>query len=534
MTVSVFRIPRRLKLYRKPLLGILLVSLLPTTLLLTLSYHRLLSDAQESLEKRADRAYHELSLLLKDAEVILNRIASAVESDTPKMVDILQRAVYDSSYFREAGVIDENGFLIVTNLGLVDPPVFISPERRSEPGVAGVQLIGAFQTKVMRELSVVLSLRMKGDGEVNLLVNPNVLRYFLDIVDETNLGPDGFIAYANASGKIITADGALPRDGYIAAETGNSARIRVTLDMLDGSLKVVGEISTDWLLRHWREQVLFGVSLTIVCVFVLFSIFLFLFRRAQAFDFDLKTGLKDDEFELHYQPIIDLTTGACAGSEALIRWRHPDEGVLLPGLFIPSAEKTGLIGPIGKWVVKQAVKEQSQLFERFPLEYISINLSPIQLNSGSFEDSIKWLSKASLAPERFVFEVTERAMINEAQTTALDTLERLRRLGYSIAVDDFGTGYSGLGNLTKFEFGYLKIDRQFIRGINQDIRTNSILEAIVGLGHKLGVKIIAEGVETKEQREYLQALGVRYAQGWLFSIPLPIHEFEKYISSQRV
>jgi sensor c-di-GMP phosphodiesterase-like protein len=270
--------------------------------------------------------------------------------------------------------------------------------------------------------------------------------------------------------------------------------------------------------------------MTIISVFILFSIFIFLFRRTQALDYDLKTGLKDDEFELHYQPIVDMKTGACVGSEALIRWRHPEEGMLLPGLFIPSAEKTGLIGPIGEWIVKQAVNEQSPLFDGFPLEYVSINLSPIQLNSGSFDNTIKWLSEATLTTERFVFEITEKVTIRESQTTAMDALARVRKLGCSVALDDFGTGYSSLSNLLKFDFGYLKIDQQFVRGINQDIRTNSILEAITDLGHKLGVRIIAEGVETKEQREYLLTLGVQYGQGWLFSIPLPVREFENYLS----
>ncbi len=257
--------------------------------------------------------------------------------------------------------------------------------------------------------------------------------------------------------------------------------------------------------------------------------FLVFFRRMEAFDHDIKTGLNNDEFAMHYQPIIDMRTGKCAGSEALIRWKHPEQGALLPGLFIPSAEKTGLIGALGEWVIKQTIEEQHQLLEHSHLMYVSINLSPVQLNSGSFEKILSWLPEARIAPSGFMFELTEAALIRETQTTALDTLTRVRDLGIRIALDDFGTGYSSLSQLHKFEFDYLKIDQQFVHGINKGIRTNSILKAIVELGHRLGVKILAEGVETKEQQEFLQELGVHYAQGWLFSMPLPIREFERYV-----
>jgi sensor c-di-GMP phosphodiesterase-like protein len=294
----------------------------------------------------------------------------------------------------------------------------------------------------------------------------------------------------------------------------------------------VGQISTDWVLRYWHKIVVYAVALTIMSAGVLFLIFFLFFRRAQALDFDIEAGLKNNEFELHYQPIVDIETGACVGSEALIRWRHPDEGVLLPGLFIPSAEKTGLINPMGDWIVRQAIEDQSQLIDRYSLGYISINLSPIQLNSGSFDGTLKWLADAPVTHEKILIEVTEKEMIRHSHTTAMDTLARLRKLGCGVALDDFGVGNSNLSNLAKLEFGHIKIDMQFVQGINRDIRTNSILDAIVKLGRKLDLKIIAEGVETEEQRLYLQELGVRYVQGWLFSRALPIADFENYLAGQ--
>lgn len=501
--------------------------------MLAISYHHQVTDARKSLESRSARALDEVSVLLVEAEVVLTRIASALEVGDAQMLHHLQSAVYKSAYFREAGIINEEGFLVLTNLGPVDPPVSVDIEHRSNPGTKSLQLKGPLQTTVMRERSIILSLPTRGEGEVNLLVNPNLLLYFLDIVDQTNLGPDGFIAFVNSTGDIVVADGALAQSGKIKALEDGGERTRVTLETPDGLLKVIGEISDSWVLRHWITQAYVGVPLAILSVFVLFSIFFLFFRRFQPYDQDLRTGLRDNEFELHYQPIVDIRDGSCAGVEALIRWRHPEEGVLLPGLFIPSAEKTGLINPLGNWVVRQVVKDLDGFFDRYPLRYVSVNLSPIQLNSGRLEDTIKWLHEAPLPLESLVFEVTEQAMIREAQTTAMDTLARIRKLGCGVALDDFGTGYSSLSNLTKFEFGFLKIDQQFIQGVNQDIRTNSILESMVELGQKLGVSVIAEGVETQEQRDYLHKLGVTYAQGWLFSIPLPVNEFEDYLSDHQ-
>ena len=531
MTISIARIPRRLKSYASFLLGILLASLLPMTLVLVISYDHLIEDAKALLDQRAQRAHQEISLLLADAEVQLTQISTAVVNGDPEILDRLQHAEYRTAYFREAGVIDESGYLVITNLGRVDPPVYVAPNQRSDPAVSGMQLIGPHLTSVMEERSVILSMPTRGQGEVNLLVNPKLLLYMLNILKGTDLGPDGYIAFIKPDGQIIAAVGALPGEGMMPAETG-AGRIQAELETPDGLVRVVGQISTDWILRYWHKLVLFTVALTVLSSGVLFLIFFLFFRRAQALDFDIKAGLKNNEFELHYQPIVNIETGACVGSEALIRWRHPDEGVLLPGLFIPSAEKTGLINPIGDWIVRQAIQDQSKLIDRYSLGYISINLSPIQLNSGSFDATLKWLADAPVTPEKILIEVTEKEMIRHSHTTAMDTLARLRKLGCGVALDDFGVGHSNLSNLAKLEFSHIKIDMQFVQGINRDIRTNSILEAIVKLGQKLDVKIIAEGVETEEQRLYLQELGVRYVQGWLFSRALPIGDFENYLAGQ--
>ena len=264
---------------------------------------------------------------------------------------------------------------------------------------------------------------------------------------------------------------------------------------------------------------------TTISALLLFLIFLRFFRRAQALDYDIKAGLKNDEFELHYQPIVDIETGACHGSEALIRWRHPDEGVLLPGLFIPSAEKTGLINPIGDWILRQAVRDQSRLIDKYELGYISINLSPIQLNSGSFDSTLEWLAKAPVTHEKVLIEVTEKSLIRQSHTTAMDTLSRLHKLGCGVALDDFGAGYSSFNYLKRLPVHYLKIDGSFIEHLSASALDQVIVRSIADVARAMGKLTIAEFVEDDATLAVLREIGIDFAQGFGIGPPRPtIHE----------
>ena len=493
------------------------------------SYHRTLATARSTLEHTIDRNYIEIVTLLNNAEESLNLIASRIDKDEPILVDTLAQIVYDHPLFREATVIDGNGFLTVTNTGVVDPPRRVAEDLRSDPTGPGLQLLGPRRTMVMGRHSIIMSQPTPDGGEVNLLVDPGILLYFVDQVDEVSLGPDGFIAFVQREGRVIAVDGMPPPDGRLVTEDSEPGRLRVVKTTPGGEVTIVGEISRDWVLSHWVHVATLSVPLAVLGIGALVSMFLYFLRRVEALDFELQAGLDNDEFELHYQPIVDITTGQCIGSEALVRWRHPEQGMLQPGVFVPSAEKTGIITAISDWVMRRAVMEQAELFEQYPNIYLALNLSPVQLNTGAVDDVINWLQTEPLANERLVFEITESSILHDSQTTAIDAIARLRSMGCKVALDDFGTGYSSLSYLHKFEFDYLKIDLQFVRGIDRDIRTNSILEAMTKMGHVLGVKMVAEGVESEEQRRFLQNIHVPYAQGWLYSRPLPIREYVTYL-----
>ncbi|SFG49269.1 putative bifunctional diguanylate cyclase/phosphodiesterase [Methylobacterium gossipiicola] len=245
---------------------------------------------------------------------------------------------------------------------------------------------------------------------------------------------------------------------------------------------------------------------------------------------EMKGAMKRGDFLLNYQPIIDLATGGIAGFEALVRWRHPCKGELSPSAFIPLAEESGLIVPLGAWVLKEACREAAAWPE--PLR-IAVNVSAIQFQQISMEETVRHaLATSGLAPHRLELEITE-TMLMQKSDTVCRTMERLRSLGVRIALDDFGTGYSSLSYLHQFSFDTIKIDRSFVAG-SENPKTVAITRAIVALGTSFGARVIAEGVETEEHLAFVRTAGCTDVQGFLFDPPLPAEAIVPLIESGRL
>lgn len=233
---------------------------------------------------------------------------------------------------------------------------------------------------------------------------------------------------------------------------------------------------------------------------------------------DLAACLERNELELFFQPIIDLGSDRIAGLEALLRWRHPERGLVSPPEFIPLAEETGLIVPIGEWTLREACRQASTWPEEIG---VAVNLSSRQFRSKRLPELIAGaLSESGVAPRRLEVEITESVLLQHNERT-LSTLNKLRELGTGIALDDFGTGYSSLGYLRNFPFTKIKIDRSFVSSLDQEGESRAIVGAIVGLGHSLNMRITAEGVETRQQLDQIRARDCDQAQGYYFSTPVP-------------
>lgn len=249
---------------------------------------------------------------------------------------------------------------------------------------------------------------------------------------------------------------------------------------------------------------------------------------------DLRRAVERQEFQLHYQPIVSLRTHRLVGFEALIRWQHPQQGLISPAKFVPIAEETGLIHPIGDWILREACTQmrhwQTQ-FPDWPPLTININLSSRQFTPQLVEQLRQVLQATDLGGKFLKLEITESMLMSHAES-AITTLTQLKQLGVQIAIDDFGTGYSSLSYLHRFPIDTLKVDRSFIQRLDTDGEQLAIVRTIITLAWNLGMEVVAEGVETSKQLVQLRSLQCEYAQGYLFSRPRDVSAIETLLTQE--
>jgi EAL domain-containing protein (putative c-di-GMP-specific phosphodiesterase class I) len=237
---------------------------------------------------------------------------------------------------------------------------------------------------------------------------------------------------------------------------------------------------------------------------------------------ELQRALEENQFELDYQPIVELDTGAITGAEALVRWAHPTRGRLAPGHFIGLAEETGLIVPLGNWILNTACAQGARWQQEFPERAldINVNVSTRQLHDPDFPATVAAaLEEAGLRPAQLVLEITESLLPDDSQQI-IAQLTQLKAVGVRVAVDDFGTGYSALSRLQAYPVDFLKIDRSFIDGIENDPGKGQLVRGIVNLGESLHLQVVAEGIEEPDQADQLRRMRSPLGQGYLFSRPI--------------
>ncbi|MGY6277083.1 bifunctional diguanylate cyclase/phosphodiesterase [Methylomonas sp. MgM2] len=253
-------------------------------------------------------------------------------------------------------------------------------------------------------------------------------------------------------------------------------------------------------------------------------------RRSETIS-DLRSALNNKQFYLLYQPIVELISGNVHKAEALIRWKHPEKGIISPAQFIPLAEETQLIIEIGNWVFDQVAQQVAAWQIAYGKDFqVSINKSPIQFYNAVGYGWSKNLQLMGLSGHSIVVEITEGLLLDASEIVSKQLLN-LRDAGIQVAIDDFGTGYSSLSYLKKFDIDYLKIDQSFVRNLALDSSDRVLCEAIITMAHRLGMRVIAEGVETKEQCDLLREAGCDYGQGYLFSRPLTVEDFDSFMAN---
>jgi predicted signal transduction protein with EAL and GGDEF domain len=255
----------------------------------------------------------------------------------------------------------------------------------------------------------------------------------------------------------------------------------------------------------------------------------------QSLESNLRHALEQQQFVLHYQPKINLETGAIVGAEALIRWRHPQRGLITPSHFIPVAEESGFIVPISHWVLREGCRQARAWQDAgLPPMRIAINASAVELRAKDFVATVRTiLAETGLEPSYLELEFTEKFLMHDSKATAT-VLKQLKEMGVHLALDDFGTGYSSLSYLKRFPIGTLKIDQSFVRDLTTDTDDASIVRAVISMGESLHMLVVAEGVETREQLDFLREHACPEAQGFYFSHPVAAPEFSQLMGFSAV
>jgi EAL domain-containing protein (putative c-di-GMP-specific phosphodiesterase class I) len=247
---------------------------------------------------------------------------------------------------------------------------------------------------------------------------------------------------------------------------------------------------------------------------------------------NLHRAISHQQLQVHYQPIVNLQDGSVAKAEALLRWVHPDEGNIQPDVFIPLAEEIGIIDQIGEWVCSEALHAFANRCRATDSKFqVSINFSPIQFSGGkdAFHSLFQFMEKIDVSSTCIVMELTEGTLL-KLDDRMQQKFAMLKNRGVQLALDDFGTGYSSLSYITKLKFDFLKIDQVFVRNLESSHTNLALCETMIVMAHKLGMKVIAEGIETEAQQRMLTEAGCDYGQGYHIAKPMPFEEFERFLS----
>jgi sensor c-di-GMP phosphodiesterase-like protein len=472
---------------------------------------------QSRLELFAARTIMRATNTLADAKGALDAIAATSEvlcSEAHitgmRAQTVNTRSIEEMGYF-------ENGLLKCTSWGRTDGEVakshvdYVTPDGiemsiRMQPLVSGGKPMVALHS-----------------GSYNVLVAPS---RFVDVLIDDGMS----VALATAQGAIINTLNA-PDAGLVRSLASGPSKGMTDSDLFavaqgDGLLAVVTEPRSKIAASLRSEQMLLLPVGVFIAAFIV-GIVIWLSRKRLSPLAELEIAVRNREFIVHYQPIVELKTGICIGAEALVRWRRPDGSLVRPDLFIPLAEESGLIMPITDQVVDAVILDLNGTLVQDRTLHIAVNLCAADIKSGRIlgvlEDRLR---DTGIRTQQIWLEATERGFMDI--DAARVTLEKARERGHSVAIDDFGTGYSSLQYLQGLPLDALKIDKSFIDTIGRDTATSSVTSHIIDMSKSLGLFSVAEGVETEGQADYLKAHGVDFGQGWLFSKALPADDFVAY------
>lgn len=486
----------------------------PIATVLHLSWNLALKSEQERLATFADRAITRASRSLSEIGRALQTIVEFQgEPCSRDHIAEMRRLTMNMPTVDEIGYF-ENGRLKCTSWGRTE--VYIPYIRGDYTTSDGIEVTIRMLPRVTKAKPL-MALQYQS---YNALVDP--LRFVDVIVD-----PSIQLAIASDNGALIAelngSDPALVRTIITKRRNDINERELFAVSKANGWVGIAIELRDSMLPNLRREQLMLLPIGAFIAVLIVGIVIWFSYRRLSPVG-ELETAIHNREFLVYYQPIVELNTGRCVGGEALVRWRRPDGTLVQPDLFVPLAEETGLIMAITDQVVAIVVADLKKHFCAYRSFHVAINVSAADIDSGRILPVVtKQLERSGIDPHQIWLEATERGFMNIDSARA--TIALARQLGHAVAIDDFGTGYSSLQHLQGLPLDALKIDKSFVDSISRNAATSSVVSHIIEMAKTLNLQIIAEGVENELQANFLRAHKVEFAQGWLFSRPLPVRDF---------
>ena len=511
----------------------------PVALALVLAQADIRERAEQNLGAAAGFLAHDAAGLLRQVDEALTAIGELGSGCSESDLQQLRQLVFDIPEISETGIVTADGRLVCTSWGPVQPP----EQLNRPPAQRALRVRHYDRVRIMQRPAVVVARTREDGSEVNALLPTRVLMGVIS----AELGGHGLSGLIETPGRhIILASGRVPdlqvelerrqigsQVTLLRARFSDGVERILAARALDGypHLLAVAAVSEDWLQQDWLEEALPVGLLGLTASLFLVALVVILARRRLSLRGELLRALQQEEFEVHYQPIVDLEHGRCAGAEALLRWRHPEQGLLYPDHFIHLAEDTGIIEPITEWLMRRVAKDLGPLLAQRPQMYVTINLCARHFRQERIlHASEAAFGSAGVRAEQLVYEITERSLVEDEGTPAREIMTALRERDSRIALDDFGTGNSCLSYLNSFPLDYLKIDRQFVDAIGSGSVADGLLDSIVEIAGKVELQLVAEGVESEEQERYLQRCGVRFAQGYRYSRALPAEAFRSFVA----
>ncbi len=511
--------------YRIMVIAIVLAvigALVPLIVMAWMSWQIAVRKELSYLSLFAQRVEFRAETTFSDARAVLVAMQDAgLQPCTAAHIAKMRDATVNSSGVEEIGFFAE-GRLQCTSWGPVESELRHGmPDFVTNDGLNVTLKV----TPYVSSGSVMTALQL---GHYNVLIQPG---RFVDVV----LDPGMNVALITEGGRLLGVRGQAIAPALlqrVMTEPQGEADGRFfSTARRNGMIAIATQPSSNIAAKFVRELIVFLPIGAAIALFMV-GLVIWLSRKRLSPQAELELAVRNREFIVAYQPILELKSGICVGAEALVRWRRPDGSVIRPDIFIPLAEETGLIAAITDQVIAAVVEELGRVLVADRTLHIAINISAQDIKSGRVLAVLdQQLTKADIRPQQIWLEATERGFIEV--TAARNTLTAARQRGHSVAIDDFGTGYSSLSYLQQLPLDALKIDKSFVDTIGRETATSSVVLHIIDMAKDLGFFSVAEGIETQQQLDFLCAQNVDFGQGWLFSRPLPAAEFIRFQQARK-